>query len=103
MEHIRDISLHLFTINVLQLKNIIHVPSMRRNLLLVVALKLVGYSCHFGNGKFDLLYNSYVVGFDTLFDGLYQIIFYLSFINFISSIVRKKEKRKRVDESSLML
>ena len=43
----------------------------RGNLISVVVLDFDGYTCSFGNRKFDLLYNLCVVGSSALFDMLY--------------------------------
>ena len=97
MEYMRDISLHLSSRHVLELKKIVYVPSIKRNLILVITLDLVGYSCHFGNNKFDLLSNSQEVGFGTLSNGLYQISLDPDFANSIKIVIRKK--RRKVDEN----
>ena len=73
VEQIRVISLYLFTTHFLKLKNVIFLPFMKRNLISIVYLDQKGYSCHFGNNKFKLFYDSYIVGTSTLSDGLYKI------------------------------
>ena len=45
---------------------------MRRNLISIFALDHDGYSCHLNNGKFDLLYNSCIIGSSLLCNGLYK-------------------------------
>ena len=51
VDQIEAISLILSFGHVLNLKDVVYVPSMRRNLISVVALDHDGYFCHFGNGK----------------------------------------------------
>ena len=55
VEHIGDISIGLSIGHILQLRNIVYIPSMMRNLILVIALDFDGYSYSFGNRKFELL------------------------------------------------
>ena len=101
VKHIGNISLCLFTRHVLELKNVVYVSFIRRNLILVIVLGFDGYSYSFGNKKFDILYDSYVVSFDTLSYGLHKITLDLDFAKSINITTRKK--RIRIDESSLML
>ena len=49
--HVRAISLVWSSDHVLFLKDVVYVPSMRRNLILVVALDHDGYFCNFENEK----------------------------------------------------
>ena len=51
VEAIRDLSLELDDGFVLQLSDVLYVPSLRRNLISVSRLDDDGYDCHFGNGK----------------------------------------------------
>ena len=74
---------------------------MRRNLISVTALDFDGYYCFFGNRKFELFYNSCMVGSGMLSDGLYKIDLDPNFANSINTVIGKK--RSRVDENSSML
>ena len=88
-------------VNILELRNVVYVPSMRRNLILVSTWAFDGYSYSFGNRKFELFYNSCVVGSSALFDGLYKVDLDYSFANSINIAIGKK--RSKVDENSSML
>ena len=54
LDHKRDISVGLSTRHSLELKNIVYVPFMRRNLISIAALDFDGYSYSFGNRKLEL-------------------------------------------------
>ena len=96
VEQIGVISLHLSTGYCLELKNVIFVPSMRRNLVSVTCLDQDGYFCYFGNKSFQLLHDSSVVGTGTLSGGLYKIDIDFDFEKTINTIVgNKKEKNYR--------
>ena len=101
VEQIGAISLVLSSGHILNLKDVVFVPSMRRNLISVVALDCDGYFCNFGNGKLQLLYDACIVGSGSLCDGLYKIDLHPTFINSINAVTSKK--RGRIDESSSML
>ena len=101
VQHVGDISLGLSTGHTLELRNVVYVPSMRRNLISVTALDFDGYYCFFGNRKFELFYNSCMVGSGMLSDGLYKIDLDPNFANSINTVIGKK--RSRVDENSSML
>ena len=101
VEHIGDISLELSTRHNLELRSIVYVPFMRGNLTLVTTLDFDRYSCSFGNRKFELFYNSCVVGSGTLSDGLYKLDLDPSFANSINNVIGKKWSR--VNENSSML
>ena len=101
VEQVGVVSLVLFSSQILKLKDIVYVPSMRRNLISVVALDHDGYFCNFGNGKLQLLYDSCVIGYGFLCDGLYKIDLDLKYTNSINAVTCKK--RGRIDERSSML
>ena len=100
VEHIGVISLLLSTSHVLELKNVVFVPLMRRNLISITCLDQDGYSCFFGNNNFKLYYDSSVIGIGTFCVGLYKIDLDHVFENFINTIVGNK--RKRLDESLML-
>jgi len=50
-------SLNLPYGHVLLLKDVVYVPSMRRNLISVSVLDKYGYTFKFGNGKLDVYFN----------------------------------------------
>ena len=64
---------------------------MRRNLISVVALDHDEHSCHFGNEKIDLVYDSFDLGSSLLCDGLYKKNLELNFTNLINTITGKKK------------
>ena len=93
--------MHLSNEHVLELKNIVFVPSIIINLISIATLNLVGYFYYFGNAKFDLHYNSYVLSYGALSNSLYQISLDLGFVNFINLMVGKK--RNKINGNSSML
>ena len=101
VEHIGDISLRLSTGHSLELKNIVYIPSMRRNFISVATLDFDRYSYSFGNRNFKLSYDSCVVGFGALSDGLYKIDLDPNFANSINTVIGKK--MDRVNENSSMM
>ena len=52
VEAIGDLSIELNDGFVLQLLDVLYVPSLHRNLISVSCLDDDGYDCHFGNGKY---------------------------------------------------
>jgi len=62
VEAITDLSLELDDGFVLQLSDVLYVPSLRRNLISVSRLDDDGYDCHFGNGKCQIVFNNKCVG-----------------------------------------
>jgi len=56
VEDIRVVSLNLPSGHVLLLKDVVYVPSMRRNLISVSILDKCGYTFEFGNGKLVCLF-----------------------------------------------
>jgi len=57
----------------LDLMDTFYVPSISKNLVSLSKLDVVGYSFKFGNGCFSLYQRTYLIGFGTLFDGLYRL------------------------------
>ena len=105
VEHIGVVSLELSTGHVLNLKDTVFVPSMRRNLIYVSVLDDCGYSFHFSSKRVSLSYDSVVVGSGNLCDGLYLLDTRSFPIDqqypVVNTVVGKK--RGRVAESSSML
>ena len=50
-----------------------YVPSISRNVVSLSKLDVVGYSFKFWNGCFSLYQRTYLIGFGTLYDGLYRL------------------------------
>lgn len=75
VEHIGTIKLILASNYVLNLSHTAFIPSIRRNLISVSILDKCGYVFYFRNGKAKIFYNSFAVGSNTLYDGLYKIEF----------------------------
>jgi len=50
-----------------------YVPSMTRNFISLSKLDVDGYSFKFGNGCFSLFKRTFMIGFGTLYDGLYKL------------------------------
>ncbi|RDX62132.1 hypothetical protein CR513_59564, partial [Mucuna pruriens] len=76
----------------LLLRDVVYVPSMRRNLIFVLALNKYGYNFEFGCGKLLINFNSVVVGSGVWCDGLYM----LNVNNSVNSIVGSKTRNKGV-------
>ena len=98
VEDIGVTSLNLPSLHVLLLKDVVYVPSMRRNLISVSILNKCGYTFEFGNGKLDVYFNSIIVGSEVLCNGLYMLNMNDMSINSIIG-----HKRSRIDENSSML
>jgi len=98
VEDIRVVSLNLPSGHVLLLKDVVYVPSMRRNLISVSILDKCGYTFEFGNGKLVVYFNSIIVGSEVLYEGLYMLNLNDMFVNSVIGC-----KRSRVDENSSML
>ena len=97
-EDIGVVSLNLPSIHVLLLKDVVYVPSMRRNLILVSILDKCGYTFEFDNGKLVVYFNSIIVGSGILYDGLYMLN-----LNDVSVNSVIGHKHSRVDENCSML
>ena len=98
VEDIGVVSLNLPSGHVLLLKDVVYVPSMRRNLISVSILDKCGYAFEFGNGKLDVYFNSIIVGSGVLYDGLYMLNMNDMFVNSVIG-----HKRSRVDGNSSKL
>jgi hypothetical protein len=48
-----------FTLN---LNNVLYVPSLRKNLISIVSLEDDGYKCLFGNNKYTIKFDDFIVG-----------------------------------------
>jgi len=97
VEDIGVVSLNLPFGHVLLLKNVVYVPSTRRNLISVLGLDKCGYTFEFGNGKL-VYFNSIIVGLGVLYDGLYMLNLNDMSVNFVIGY-----KSNKVDENSSML
>ena len=73
VEAIGDLSLELDDGFVLQLSDVLYVPSLRRNLISVSRLDDDGYDCHLGNGKCQIVFNNKCVGLAFRQDKLYLL------------------------------
>ena len=92
------VALNLPSGHTLLLKNVVYVPSMRRNLISALVLDESGYTFRLGNGKLIMYFDSIEVGSGVLCDGLYMLNISNMVVN---SIVGNK--RSKVDENSSML
>jgi len=73
VEAVRTYRLILYTGYHLDLLDTFYVPSITRNLISLSKLDVVGYSFKFGNGCFSLFKHTFMIGFGTLYDGLYKL------------------------------
>jgi hypothetical protein len=62
VEAVGDVSLELANGFILLLRNVLFVPSLQRNLIIVSCLDNNGFDCHFGDGKCEILCNNECVG-----------------------------------------
>jgi len=92
------VSLNLPYGHVLLLKDVVYVPSMRRNLISVSILDKYDYTFEIGNGKLDVYFNSITVGSRIICDELYMLNLNDMFVKFVI-----RHKHSRVDETSSML
>jgi hypothetical protein len=58
---------------ILQLHNVLYVPSLSRNLISILCLDDDGYDCQFGNRQCLILFDNKVVGLDFRQDKLYML------------------------------
>jgi len=73
VESIGTYDLILDTELYLDLLDTFYVPSISRNLVSLSKLHVVGYSFKFGNSCFSLYKCTCMIGFGTIFDGLYKL------------------------------
>ena len=104
-----EISLELDDGFVLQLSDVLYVPSLRRNLISVSRLDDDGYDCHFGNGKCQIVFNNKCVGLAFRQDKLYLLSLSENVNDVstenknVSSSMNARNKRKRVYDVSSKL
>ncbi|KAL9461972.1 hypothetical protein AB3S75_000039 [Citrus x aurantiifolia] len=106
VESIGVVRLHLATSYFLDLLGTAYIPSIRRNLISVSILDRCGYTFHFGDRKVYLFCNSELVGYGTLYDGLYMIDLFSRGVESSSNahvVHVVSSNRARVDENSSML
>ena len=102
VEAIGDLSLELDDGFILQLSDILYVPSLRRNLISISRLDDDGYDCHFGNGQCKKMFNHKCVGLAFRQDKLY-LLSLCENVNVVStnnenasSSMNVSNKRKRI-------
>jgi hypothetical protein len=109
VEAIGDLSLELNNSFVLRLKEVLYVPSLRKNLISVSKLDDDEIDCHFGNGKCKILVDNECVGLAFRQDKLYLLSLDENANNICdenmndSSSVNVTKKRKRIDDASSKL
>jgi len=81
-----------------------YVPSIVRNLISLSKLDVVGYSFKFENGCFSLLKRTCIIGFGTLYDGLYKLNLDNLYVETLMTLHHNVgTKRSLVDERSVYL
>jgi hypothetical protein len=109
VETIQDLSLELNNGFVLRLKEVLYVPSLRRNLISVSKLDDDGIDCHFSNGKCKILINNECVDLVFRQDKLYLLSLNENANNVCdenlndSSSANVTKKQKRIDDVSSKL
>jgi len=73
VEVVRTYCLILDTRYHLDLMDNFYVPNITRNLISLFKLDVAGYSFKFRNGCFSLFKRTFMIGSDTLYDGLYKL------------------------------
>ena len=104
VDAIGDIALELDDGFILFLRNVLFVPSMRRNLISILCLDDENIHCHFGDGMCMLQYNNENVGLAIRQDELY-LLFHCESVNDMSTssvmnVCDESAKRKRSDDES---
>ena len=103
--HVEAIGTCYLTLNsgfVLELQKTFYVPSFSRNLISISRLVPFGYSFHFSETSFNLIYKSDCVGNGILYDGLY-CVFLQNDTTHNSLHVQTGIKRCIVNEDSSLL
>jgi len=102
VDAIGDIALELDDRFILFLRNVLFVPSMRRNLISILCLDDENIHCHFGDGMCVIQYNNENVGLAIRQDELY-LLSHCESVNDISTsstinVCDESAKRKRSDD-----
>jgi hypothetical protein len=97
VEAVGSIVLHLHSAFKLHLNNVLYVPSLKKNLILVQLLDIDGFSCNFEDMKCLIKYNDEHVGLAYLQDKLYL----LSLYEYVLNVCDDKDKRVSKNETSL--
>jgi len=88
----------------LDLMDTFYVPSITRNLISLSKLDVAGYSFKFENGCFSLFKRTFMIGYGTLYDGLYKLnLDNLYFETLMTLHHNVGTKRSLVDERSAYL
>ena len=81
-----------------------YVPSITGNLISLSKLDIAGYSSKFGNGCFSLFKRTFMIGSDTLYDGLYKLNLDNLYVETLMTLHHNiRTKRSLVDERSAYL
>jgi len=109
MEAIGDVSLELANSFILLLRDVLYVPSLQRNLIIVSCLDNDSYGCHFVNGKCEIICNNDSVGIAFLKQGLY-LLSLREYVNYVCDVndnvplsMDSNRKRKRTQDASSKL
>jgi len=90
-------------------KDVLYVPSLQRNLISVSRLDNVGFGCHFGNGKCEIICNNESVGLAFQKKDLYflslcgNVNFVCDVNNNVPMSADANRKRKRTQDASSKL
>ena len=104
VEAVRTYRLILDTRYHLDLMDTFYVPSITRNLISLSKLYIAGYFFKFGNDCFSLFKRTFMIGSDTLYDGLYKLnLDNLYAENLMTLHHNVGTKRSLVDEQSAYL
>jgi hypothetical protein len=106
VEAIGDISLKLANGFTIQLRDVLFVPLLHRNLISVPRLDIDSYECYFAHGKCAIWFKDACVGISLLHDELYllslreKVHFVCNVNEQISLSNKEQKKRKRTHDSS---
>jgi len=88
----------------LDLMDTFYVSSITRNLISLSKLDVAGYSFKFGNGCFSVFKRTFMIGSDTLYDGLYKLNLDNLYVETLMTLHHNiRTKRSLVDERSAYL
>jgi len=93
VEAVGTINLVLDSRHVLELNNVVYVPSSRRNLISSSVLDRCGYYFWQGNSKIDVYYKSIVVGIASLHNGLYMLKLSTSSVDTVGKSQRERSEK----------
>jgi GAG-pre-integrase domain len=107
VETVGTLRLILKSVFILDLHDVVYIPSIFRNLIFISRLDAYNFMFQFENNELKLYHNSKYIGFELLCDNLYKLCLDYSFSESLLSLnvtdVKRKIKRNHESEYSLKL